>query len=56
MHQPDKAYPYATFLDIKFSPLELVDVPGDHVTMLSQANSAELATALATTLASLDHE
>ena len=33
---------------------ELVDVPGDHVTMLSQAEVAELAASLADTLQSLD--
>ena len=35
-------------------PPELVDVPGDHVTMLSQAEVAELAASLADTLQSLD--
>jgi amino acid adenylation domain-containing protein len=33
---------------------EVVEVPGDHVTMLSQAEAAQLATRLATTLESLD--
>jgi amino acid adenylation domain-containing protein len=37
-------------------PVEMVDVPGDHVTMLSQANSADLAAALATILGRLDRE
>ena len=35
-------------------PPELVDVPGDHATMLSEGEVADLAAALADTLRSLD--
>jgi thioesterase domain-containing protein len=37
-------------------PPELVDIPGDHVTMLAETEVADLAAALGTTLESLDHE
>jgi len=35
-------------------PLEIVEVPGDHETILSQVEVPELAARLATTLESLD--